>query len=96
MHSIKETVMTPTNRTTTVIITILAILLALWLLTAITGCTCYISAGKQIDADEIIIRRYNSKPDISPELISALKLLIAAEAASGDIQHDQPAADDHL
>ena len=45
----------------------------------LAGCTFYGSVGKQIDADEIIIRKYQSKPDLSPELIKLIEGLIVGE-----------------
>ena len=63
------------NIITLVATIILAILIVIWL----TGCTCYMSVGREIGADEIIVRKYNSKVDLTPELLDALKLMLIRE-----------------
>ena len=63
------------NIITLIATTILAILIVLWL----TGCTCYMSVGREIGADEIIVRKYKSKVDLTPELLDALKLMLIRE-----------------
>jgi hypothetical protein len=44
------------------------------------GCTLYFTIGKQIDADEIIIRKYKSQTDLPPELLAVIESLMAADA----------------
>lgn len=50
------------------------------LLCFLTGCTSFISIGKQYEFDELIIRKYKSQTDLPPELLAVIESLITTEA----------------
>ena len=65
-------------------------LICLCLIT-LAGCTSFISIGKQYEFDELIIRKYQSKTDVPPELLEMLfKVFTAASVA--DCAPDQTMA----
>ena len=73
---------------TTILVGVIALLLILFVL---TGCTSYFSLGRQMGADEIIIRKYESKVDLSPELLLLLQGFLAGEEEADEFM-DEPLA----
>ena len=76
---------TKATAVTTIAIGIVSLLLLLFVL---GGCTSYTSIGKQMGADEIIIRKYESKVDLSPELLLLLQGFLAGEQEADEFMDD--------
>lgn len=45
----------------------------------LSGCTVFFSIGKGYEFDELIVRKYQSKTDLPPEVLAVLKAWIAEQ-----------------